>query len=608
MASRLDVAVKVLVDGERNLQNLNRDMQKVSTTADTTKGKLKSAFSPTNLAVTGVAVASAAVVGFLANAVDAASDLQESIGKTDVVFGDNADEVKDWAQGTAKSIGISKQAALEAAGTYGNLFRAFGIGKDKATDMSTTLVDLAADLASFNNTSTEDAINALRSGLSGETEPLKRYGVALSDVRLKAKALELGIYDGVGALDTATKSQAAYELILQDTALAQGDFSRTSEGLANQQRILQAQIEDVSAEVGTQLLPIIAALVTFLNDQGVPALRGFFDILGTIGKGIGRVAEGYTLLRNGVLTVLEILPGEVEEISKQMIAPLDKLPPAFDARASEAVRFAAQAIAAGGPVVAIEAGKIAGMLPSEIKARVGEIRAAGRENVVQFAAGLLDAQNDPQTAIDAMVEAQKTTLTRSAEVTRLLGQLNSKSLAAGLNDERDAVSLAAQAARAEIIARLDSLGVDGYSAGSALMQNLSSGINDAKYSAIQAARDAGYEIRSVFPFSEPKDPQSPFRGITKWGGNIIETVAEGIRRSSGSLASAVGGVGTLEVGADIRSAGQSAGGALSMGGNVTNLTVVLQNHGDPIKDEGDIIETLQMLTPFITGQRAALSR
>lgn len=222
-----------------------------------------------------------ALVGGVKSAIGAASNLQESMSKVDVVFGDSAQEIKDWAAGSAKAFGQSKQSALEAAGTYGNLFQAFGVGRKEATSMSKSLVELAADLASFNNTSVDDALLALRSGLSGETEPLKRFGIAINDARLKDEALRMGLIKTKNdALDPGAKAQAAYALIMKDSALAQGDFARTSDGLANKQRILSAQIEDVKAKIGTALIPIQLALVSVISQYVLPALEKFGTFLG----------------------------------------------------------------------------------------------------------------------------------------------------------------------------------------------------------------------------------------------------------------------------------------------------------------------------------------
>lgn len=225
----------------------------------------------------------AGVLGY--SLVNAASAVEESMSKVRVVFGESSDAVVSFAETASTNIGISKQAALEAAGTYGNLFQAFGIGKQASQEMSTELVKLAADLASFNNASIDDALQALRSGLSGETEPLKRFGVALNDVRLKQEALNLGLYSGKGNLDIAAKSQAAFALIMKDTSLAQGDFARTSDGVANQQRILAAQFADVRAELGQALIPTFKTLMSFIAETVLPKVREFATVLGKEGVG-----------------------------------------------------------------------------------------------------------------------------------------------------------------------------------------------------------------------------------------------------------------------------------------------------------------------------------
>lgn len=212
-------------------------------------------------------------------AVQAASTLQESLSKTEAVFGENAAQVKAWARTTSAAFGVNQQAALEAAGTYGNLFRAFGLSSGQAQGMSTTLVELAADMASFNNVPIEDALLALRSGLSGETEPLKRFGVALNDQRLRLKAAELGLGEYSGQLPVAIKTQAAFALIMQDTALQQGDVARTSQGLANQQKFLAAQVADLRAEFGMAFMPIMLQLVTILREQVIPQFQRFTDFV-----------------------------------------------------------------------------------------------------------------------------------------------------------------------------------------------------------------------------------------------------------------------------------------------------------------------------------------
>lgn len=200
--------INVKIDGDYNNKDIKRaiaDLKALETNAQETQGKFAGMSKGMKLAGAAIAAAVAgmgiAVTKFAADSIGAASDLEESQSKVTQVFGDQADQVLAWAKTSSIAFGQSQQQALEAAGTYGNLLRAFGLSTDAARDMSVQMVELAADLASFNNTSIDDAIQAIRSGLSGETEPLKRFGVALTDARLKAEALAAGIYEGSGALD-----------------------------------------------------------------------------------------------------------------------------------------------------------------------------------------------------------------------------------------------------------------------------------------------------------------------------------------------------------------------------------------------------------------------
>ena len=279
MAGERTFVVKFISD----TVGFNKGIKKVSDDVNGIGGQLKKLVpSFRTLAIAGTA-AFGAVAATSIKLVNLASDLEESQSKVNTVFGESARVVTDFAKTSAVSFGITKQAALEAAGTFGNLIQAFGIGRGQAAEMSTTLLGLAADLASFNNTPIEQAIEALRSGLSGEAEPLKRFGVAINDVRLKQEALNLGLYDGKGALDINAKTQAAYALILKDTSLAQGDFARTSGGFANQMRILKASFTDAAAEIGVILLPHFTKFVKFINENVMTAVKRITTVLGEKG-------------------------------------------------------------------------------------------------------------------------------------------------------------------------------------------------------------------------------------------------------------------------------------------------------------------------------------
>lgn len=256
------------------------------------------------LATMAASFAAVGVANFLKDSITAASDFNEQGAAVGQVFGKAAEDIQKFAESGAKSLGQSKTQVLEASKTFGVYGKAAGLaGQDNAA-FSKELVTLATDLASFNNTSVDEAIQALGSGLRGEAEPLKRFGVLLNDFDLRQQAVKMSLTDTTKtALTPQMKVLASYALIMEQTQIQQGDFGRTSEGLANQQRILEAQTKDLSITFGTALLPIVNSIVTFMNNSMVPAFDAVFGFiknnLPTIGTFVG-VLGGLLVIFNAV--------------------------------------------------------------------------------------------------------------------------------------------------------------------------------------------------------------------------------------------------------------------------------------------------------------------
>jgi uncharacterized membrane protein YgcG len=240
----------------------------------TTFGSQISAFG--KKAALAFAAAGVAFGAFAKIAVSSASDLAETISKVGVLFGNSAKEIEIFAGTAAKSLGQTKQQALDAAATFAIFGTSAGLSGQELSKFSIDFVKLASDLSSFNNTSPQDAINAIGSALRGEAEPLRRYGVLLNDASLKQAALSLGIITTTTqALTPQQKVLAAQKLIFEQTTAAQGDFARTSDGLANQTKILTAQLENMKTEIGTALLPIVLQLATAFSEKIIPNLQAF---------------------------------------------------------------------------------------------------------------------------------------------------------------------------------------------------------------------------------------------------------------------------------------------------------------------------------------------
>ena len=233
----------------------------------------------------GLAAPVAAAIGalglgkILSDSVTNASDFSEAGTAITAVFGDADATIQKFAAGSANALGQSTNMTLDAARTFGVFGKAAGLGGEDLAGFSTEFITLAGDLASFNNTTPEQAIEALGAGLRGESEPLRQYGVLLDDATLKARATELGIYSGSGALTAQQKILASQAEIMAQTGDQQGDFAKTSGGLANQQRILSAGLENLSTTFGALLLPVMTTVVGFLNRDVVPAFQGVVGML-----------------------------------------------------------------------------------------------------------------------------------------------------------------------------------------------------------------------------------------------------------------------------------------------------------------------------------------
>lgn len=277
----IDIAVRI-----KNAREAQADAKKVATSidgversADRTERTTRRTAGATGLLAGGLrsmAAGAAGAIGayigldtavrVLGDSINLSTAVSESLSKNQVLFGESAKAVKAFSDTSAVSFGISQAAALEYTGVFGNLFRAVGVGEKSAAKSSVALTQLASDLASFNNTSIEDALEALRAGLVGETEPLRKFGVNLNDAQLRQEALRLGLIKTTKeALTPQAKALAAQRLIFKQTKKAQGDFSRTSGGLANQQRKLSAQVSDLKVQVGNQLAPALLKATRRVN-------------------------------------------------------------------------------------------------------------------------------------------------------------------------------------------------------------------------------------------------------------------------------------------------------------------------------------------------------
>lgn len=236
----------------------------------------------------GAAVAAAfsvkVVTAFAKECVELGSDLTEVQNVVDVTFGDSAPKINAWAKTTANAFGISELHAKQFSGTMGAMFKSMGLGTDSAYDMSTSLTELAGDIASFYNLDVETAFEKIRSGISGEIMPLRQLGINMSVANLEAYALSQGITQSYNSMTQANQALLRYNYLMSVTADAQGDFSRTSNSWANQTKILKLQFDSLKATLGEVIIQVLTPLLQILNRIMAAANKAATAISALFGK------------------------------------------------------------------------------------------------------------------------------------------------------------------------------------------------------------------------------------------------------------------------------------------------------------------------------------
>lgn len=240
---------------------------------------------------------------------DAASDLNESFSKVSTVFGVAAKDIDAFSKTAAKSLGLSRQEALDAAGTFGNMFTQIGIAAPAAAGLSKEMIQLATDLGSFHNADITEVINAQSSAFRGEYDALQRFIPTINAATVEQKALAMTGKASTKELTLQEKALAVQKLMMEGAGAATGDFARTADGAANKQRILNATAKDASATLGEKLAPIVEKVTTFLTgladkfSQLSPKVQNFI----LLGAGLAAVLGPLVTVFGALAKVMSLL-------------------------------------------------------------------------------------------------------------------------------------------------------------------------------------------------------------------------------------------------------------------------------------------------------------
>lgn len=213
--------------------------------------------------------------------VESSSDYTETLNLFNVSMGDYATQAKDYAEAVSDVMGIDTREWMEAQGIFMTLATGFGVASDRAHTMSRNLTQLSYDLASFYNMDVDTAFLKLKSGLAGELEPLRAIGYDLSQAKLEATALELGIDKAVSAMTQAEKAELRYYAIMTQVTETHGDMARTLTAPANQLRVFKAEVNMAAREIGNLFIPVLNAML--------PPLIAVTKVIGSLAKSIAGV-------------------------------------------------------------------------------------------------------------------------------------------------------------------------------------------------------------------------------------------------------------------------------------------------------------------------------
>lgn len=247
-------------DTNINSEGFEKGLKSLSDMVGDIKPKLKSLA----MAVTA-AFSVKKLVDFGRQSIETASDLAEVQNVVDTAFGESKQKMEDFADTAVKTYGISKLTAKQTGSNFMAMAAGMGLANDSASDMAVALTGLSADMASFYNVGQDVASTALKSIFTGETETLKQFGIVMTDANLQAYALSKGITKSTADMSQAEKVQLRYNYVMSQTALAHGDFAKTSDSWANQTRILSEQWKEFGATIGTVLMNVLLPAVKAIN-------------------------------------------------------------------------------------------------------------------------------------------------------------------------------------------------------------------------------------------------------------------------------------------------------------------------------------------------------
>ncbi len=319
--------------------SFQRSMGSVNNTLENTKSKISSSikgFAKVGTAVAAVGVAVGAGVLKFANM---GAEVQEMQNKFDVVFKGVNKEAENWASTFATAVGRNKNTIKESMANFSDLTQGMGMAKDVSLDLSKNMITLATDLASFNNTTDSQAIEAMSAAMMGETEMAKALGLGLNESVMKTSEFTLATGKSWEELTRAERAQVYYQEAVKQSSNAIGDAERSSGSYTNQMKTLKSKLEEIGQAIGTAFLPALTPLVTkmseFASSLDMTKINEFINV------GLLGLANAFNFLKPYIFEMIGVIKTLFSEtqIGGQVIKFLAELWATYGAQIIATVRL-----------------------------------------------------------------------------------------------------------------------------------------------------------------------------------------------------------------------------------------------------------------------------
>lgn len=582
-----------VVKAEQELEKFEKQLRETGLTAEQVGKKLQDAGQKmTDIGKDLSMKVTAPIVAAGAASFKMAADLQDAMGATEQIYKNAADSVKDWADNLESYYGIAEGEALEYANMMGSmLVNIGGLTEEQAAKQAQTLIELAGDLTAMYGGTTADAVRALTGALKGNNTMLDNYGMAVNDAMIKTKALEMGLYDGTGQMDLATKQAATLALIMEQTGAAQGQAAREAEGASGSMRAFATEIKNLAADIGEVLLPVITPLLASLGEivkkisELSPETQKIIIAIAGVAAAIGPLLVAVGMMSQGIGSIIGL--------------------------------FGSASIATGGLGSALSA--LAGPIAAAIAAIVLIVIAIKDlwQNNEDFRNAVKaiweDIQNSITTIVNFLkalwdehgkhfVNAGKATWeaiqTIISTVTQIIGEIIALFLniitgnwEGAWDNIQNIVKIGAEGVKKLIISLGTALGeiftgLIGMALdwGRNLLQSFIDGIKEKWSDLRDTVRNIADTVADYLGFSSPTK-KGPGRFIEEWGANMVKAFADGMNKELAPLQTSLGNM-ALGFSPVLAGGGASAVYTYNNDNRVINITV---------QDGEDLLRTLHRL-------------